>query len=81
MIIIHVSVHMISRMEEYMIPYLMDKSLTRSKFIYKVRVRQKLLRATIAGWFLKSYAIIVLDLSKWETVGLMSKSITIIGKT
>ena len=66
---------MISRMEEYMIPYLMDKSLT------KVRVRQKLLRATIASLFLKSYAIIVLDLSKWETVGLMSKSITIIGKT
>ena len=75
MIIIQVSFHTISRMEEYMIPYLMDKSLT------KVRVRQKLLRATIAGWFLKSYAIIVLDLSKWETVGLMSKSITIIGKT
>ena len=69
------------RTEDYMIPYLMDKSLTRSEFIYKVRVRQKLLRATIASWFLKSYAIIVLDLSKWETVGLMSKSITIIGKT
>ena len=69
------------RTEDYMIPYLMDKSLTRSEFIYKVRVRQKLLRATIVGWFLKSYAIIVLDLSKWETVGLMSKSITIIGKT
>ena len=66
---------MISRMEEYMIPYLMDKSLK------KVRVRQKLLRATIVSWFLKSYAIIVLDLSKSETVGLMSKSITIIGKT
>ena len=32
MTIIHVSVHMISRMEEYMIPYLMDKSLTRSEF-------------------------------------------------
>ena len=29
MIIIHVSVHMISRMEEYMIPYLIDKSLTK----------------------------------------------------
>ena len=29
MIIIHVSFHMISRMEEYMIPYLMDKSLTK----------------------------------------------------
>ena len=70
---------MISRMEEYMIPYLMDKSLT--KIIGKVRVRRKLLRATIASRFLKSYAIIVLDLSKWETVGLMSKSITIIGKT
>ena len=35
MIIIHVSVHMISRMEEYMIPYLMDKSLT------KVRVHRQ----------------------------------------
>lgn len=31
MIIIYVSVHMISRMEEYMIPYLMDKSLTKVK--------------------------------------------------
>ena len=29
MIIIHVSVHMISRMEEYMIPYLIEKSLTK----------------------------------------------------
>ena len=64
-----------------MITYLMDKSLRRLEFIYKVRVRQKLLRATIASQFLKSYAIIVLDLSKWETVGLMSKSITIIGET
>ena len=72
---------MIFRMEEYMIPYLMDKSLTRSEFSYKVRVRQRLLRATIASWVSKSYAIIVLDLSKWETIGLMSKSISIIGKT
>ena len=38
-------------------------------------------KGQIASWFLKSYSIIVLDLSKWETVGLMSKSITIIGKT
>ena len=73
---------MISRMEEYMIPYLMDKSLT------KVRVHLQGQSSTEA---FESYdcqsvlevilAIIVLDLSKWETVGLMSKSITIIGKT
>ena len=55
----------------------MDKSLTKVRV--HLRPRQKLLRATIADRFLKSYAIIVLDLSKWETVGLMSKSITIFG--
>ena len=32
MIIIDVSVHMISRMEEYIIPYLLDKSSRRSEF-------------------------------------------------
>ena len=73
---------MISRMEEYMIPYLMDKSLT------KVRVH---LQGQSSIEAFESYdcqsvlevilAIIVSELSKWETVGLMSKSITIIGKT
>ena len=65
-----------------MITYLMDKSLT------KVSVHRQGQSSTEA---FESYdcqsvlevilAIIVLDLSKWETVGLMSKSITIIGKT
>ena len=70
---------MISRMEEYMIPYLMDKSLTKVRVHLQGQSSTEAFESYDCQLGLKSYAIIVLDLSKWEIVGLMSKSITIFG--
>ena len=55
--------------------------LSNGQVTNKGQTSRAAFRAMIVSQVLKSYSIIVLDLSKWETVGLMSKSITMIGKT
>ena len=45
--------------------------LSNGRVIYLFSVRQQLLRATIVGQVVKGYLELqLLDLSKWETIGL-----------
>ena len=68
MIIIHVSVHMISRMEEYMIPYLMDKSLTKVGVHLQGQSSTEAFKSYDCQSVLEVLELELLDLSKWETV-------------